>query len=175
MDEFKEIQVLPEGIFRVSYQKMSMRTVRSLYSRLQTEIMTSQKEQDFLMEKAKNLTEKIKNMELQLAQLRDFRVEHDPKFEAIFKAEKFLREFLGEERYQAFRTNRVLIFKAIDGNEYRIDWDGRLFKRVGNEYRQICIRKKSRLPLHDHIVSVITSVTEKPHLYQNYARQRQRR
>lgn len=173
-DEWNEIQVLPEGVFRVLYKKMSMRTIRSMHTRLRNNVVTLHNKQTSLMRQHSAVTEKILNVENQLGTLRTFLLEHDPKFQATVKAEEFLRQYLGDDAYQRFTDTGTHVFEDKEGATYKIDLDGRLHKKTGNGYTHLCIAHKPKLPLGDRIVSIITSIKENPEKYQGYVGRRRR-
>jgi len=153
-DEFVEIQILPEGVYKVHYKKMSMRTARSMHTRLRSRLWQLHREQENLAKKQRLLNRKIEEVERQLNTLRRFLIENDPKYGPEIKGEEVLRKYLGEEAYSKFLKDFEIEFESKNGCKYKIDYAGNLYKKVAGAWRYVCISHSPKLPLGDRIVAI---------------------
>jgi len=62
-----------------------------------------------------------------------------------------------------------------NGTKYKMTDKGKVFRRVGKEWQQLCIIRPKSLPLPDSILAILVSVKENPSRFQRVPNRRTRR
>jgi hypothetical protein len=87
-------------------------------------------------------------------------------------AEQIMLEFFGQDVHDKFMEEREIVFEANDGNTYKINVEGTVFKKEDEGWKPICLIRPRELPLPDFIVAAITSVKNFPETYAPNVRRR---
>ncbi|MFA5714770.1 MAG: hypothetical protein WC998_03450 [Candidatus Paceibacterota bacterium] len=81
------------------------------------------------------------------------------------KAQSILKECIGDELYTKLQANKKIIFTAKDNITYKIEDNGRVYRKVEKEYKQLCIIKPGNLPLPDFLLAMFVNLRENPSKY----------
>ena len=174
--DYTEIQILPTGVYRVRYKRMTPAQLRGMRTRTKGKITKLRSKRDYHVDLARELGIELKDMERQLEEYNKPEVDAymekwgSQRAEAKERAEQYLREFLGDEGYADFMRVGWVDFEDRNGDLWRVMADGKTYKWLEGDLRPVCIVKKSGLPDADHLVSVITSIRHRPESYQNVLR-----
>ena len=173
--EYVEIQILPTGIHRVRYKMLTPAQLKAMRTRLQGKLRKLRREHGYHADKAREIGFDIAGVERLLEECNKPEIDEflerwaDKKAEAEARAEEFLREFLGDEGYADFKRLGWLKLEDRNGDTWKVEADGSAYKFVEGGFKRICIVRSRGLPLPDHIISVVTSIRERP---DNYSRER---
>lgn len=169
--EYTEIQVLPTGIYRVNYKRLTPSQLKALRTRTKTKLRKLRREHSYHVDKAREIGFEVEGLERLHEECVKPEVEafverwQAQKAEADARAEEFLKEFLGVEGYAEFRRQGWLQVEDRNGDTWRIHADGETFKWMDGRLERVCILRNRGLPLPDHIISVVTSIRERPESY----------
>lgn len=175
-EDYTEIQVLPTGIYRVRYKRLTPTQLKSMRTRTEGKLRKLRREYNVYMDKARKIGFDIEGLERVLEEIGKPEVEEfmeryaAQKVEAEARAEEFLREFLGDEGYADFKEQGWLQLEDKNGDSWRVHADGSAYRWIDGGFKRVCILKQRGLPLPDHIVSVVTSIRERPESYTNVRR-----
>ena len=176
MSDYEEIQVLPTGVYRVRYKRITPSQIKSMRTRTQKKLQELRRKQnahlamlneiDAEMETVNRFFEETQNPEV------DGYIQRyeEQKAEAGEKAEAFLREFLGEEGYEKFRKDGYLELEDGLGDYWRVEADGTAMRLENGNFRRVCVIRQRELPLPDHIVSVVQTIRAQPERLMNLRR-----
>ena len=173
---YTEIQILPTGVYRVQYKRMTPTQLKSMKTRTKGKITSLRSKRDYHRDMARGLDMDLGDLERQLEEYNKPEVDaymekwESQKAEADERAEQYLREFLGDQGYADFRRLGWVDFEDRNGDQWRVMEDGKTYKWMEGDLKRICILKQSGLPAADHLVSVITSIRHRPESYQNVLR-----
>jgi hypothetical protein len=81
------------------------------------------------------------------------------------KAQTLLKECIGEELYNKLQENKKITFTAKDGITYKIEENGRVYRKVEKEWKLLCIIQPKSLPLPDFLLSLFVNIRENPSKY----------
>ena len=174
--EYTEVQILPTGVYRVLYRRMTPSQLKAMRTRTKGKITKLRSKRDYHIDLARELDLELRDVERQLEEYNKPEVDaymekwESQKAEAEERAEQYLREFLGDEGYADFRRLGWVEFEDRNGDQWRVMEDGKTYKWMDGGLKQICILNKSGLPKADHLVSVITSIRHRPESYKNVLR-----
>jgi hypothetical protein len=160
--DWEEILELPEGVYRVKYHQLSLKTLRTLRSRWTSELWKLRREVGYKQDQVRELKAKIRQKEEMLTKMSEQRLqsyiesEKRKEQQAETKALAFLEEYIGTEKFEMLQTEGHFTFEA-NGKEYRIKKDGRLQEANGKYWSNCCVISKD-LPLPDFIACVFTAV-----------------
>ena len=175
-EEYTEIQVLPTGIYRVRYKRLTPARLKAMRTRTKGKLRKLRRERDHRLSQARELGFEIEGLERILEECGRPEVEEFmeryavQKEEAEARAEEYLKEFLGEEGYADFKRQGWMQLEDRNGDLWRVYADGSAYRWMEGGMKQVCILKQRGLPLPDHIVSVITSIRERPEKYSRLRR-----
>jgi polyhydroxyalkanoate synthesis regulator phasin len=167
----KKITINNNGVFETETWQLTPYGIQRRRAILQTKIMSRKRKIQDKQLKINRLEKEIIALEEQLKTL------NSPIVEAILqkhaqeqkeieaKSQEILRELVGEELYQQLQTRKSLIFTAKDNLTYKIKRNGKIYRRVGKEWEQLCIVRPQELPLPDFITSLFFCVKENPTNY----------
>ena len=170
-EEYTEVQVLPTGIYRVRYKRMTPSQLKSMRTRTRGKLRKLRRKRDYRLDQARTLGFEIEGLERILEECGKPEVEvfleryATMKEEAEARAEEYLREFLEEEGYADFKRQGWLELEDRNGDGWRVYADGSAYRWTEEGLRGVCIVRSRGLPLPDHVVSVITSIRERPESY----------
>jgi hypothetical protein len=167
----KKISINNNGVFETETWQLTPYGIQRRRSVLQTRIISRRRKiQDRHLD--------INRLEKEIVALEDqLKILNSPIVDAILgkhekeqkeieiKSQEILRELVGEELYQELQTRKSLIFTAKDSLTYKIEQNGRIYRRVGKEWEQLCIVRPQELPLPDFITSLFFCVKENPSHY----------
>jgi hypothetical protein len=174
--EYTEIQVLPTGIYRVRYKRMTPSQLKAMRTRTRNEVTELRRKLNHHLLVARELDLKLEDLERILNESESPDVEaflerwEESKEEAEARAEQYLKEFLGDDGYEEFRERGWLELEDRYGDLWRVRANGETYKWVEGGLKRVCIVRPRGLPLPDHVVSVITSIQESPENYTNIRR-----
>jgi len=168
-DDYQEILSLPDGIFRVKYHRLSLKSIRSLRSRWMSDIFKARREIAKLHKQIRAKKQLITQKEAMVNKLTDENIrkfieaEANRKQELQEKANKFLRGCIGDEAFTELQKKGSFSFIGLDGKTYRIKQNGELQVDGGSYWYHCCYIKDNQLPLPDVIAAVFASVTHSKH------------
>ena len=171
MSEYSEIQLLPTGIYRVRYKRLTPAQLKSMRTRTEGKLRKLRREYNHYLDKAREIGFKIEGLERTLEECGKPEVEEfikryqAHKAEAEARAEEFLKEFLGEESYADFKDQGWLQLEDKNGDLWRVHADGSAYRWTEGRLERVCILRPKDLPMPDHVVSVVTSIRERPESY----------
>lgn len=174
--EYTEIQILPTGVYRVLYKRMTPSQLKSARTRTKSKITKLRRERDYRIDVARGLDVEILVLERQLEEFNKPEVDaymekwEYQKAEAEERAEQYLMEFLGDEGYADFKRRGWVDFADKNGDDWRVHANGKAYKWMEGGPKPICIIEQSDLPEADRLISVITSIRHRPESYQNILR-----
>lgn len=164
--DHEEILSLPDGIFRVKYYRLSVKTIRNLRSRWTSDIFKLRREIASLNRKILAKKRIIEQKEAMVNKLTEeklhnlMEIERAKKKEIEGKANQFLRDLIGEEAFNELQTKGFFRFIGLDGKTYRLKKNGLLQVDGGKYWYECCYVKPSQLPLPDIIASVFGAVKQ---------------
>lgn len=85
--------------------------------------------------------------------------------EAHDKAQALLKECIGEDFYSKLQDHKKIVFTARDNITYKIENTGRVYRRVEDEWKLLCIIRPNSLPLPDFLLSLFVNIRENPTKY----------
>ena len=174
--DFTEVQLLPTGVYRVIYKRMTPAQLKATRTRTKGKVTKLRSKRDYHIDLARELDIELKDMERLLEEYNKPEVDayiekwESQKAEAEERAEQYLNEFLGEQGYADYKRSSWIDFEDKNGDQWRVHAKGETYKWVEGHLRQVCILKKSGLPDADHLISVITSIRNRPESYRNILR-----
>lgn len=174
--DYTEIQILPTGVYRVLYKRMTPRQLRAMRTRTKGKITKLRSKRDYHIDMARTLNFELGDLERLLEEYNKPEVDahmekwESQKSEAKERAEQYLREFLGDKGYADFKRLGWARVEDSNGDQWRVMADGKAYKWIEGRLERICILKQSGLPDADHLVSVITSIRHRSESYQNVLR-----
>ena len=166
--DYEEIQVLPTGVYRVRYKRITPSQIKSLRTRTQKKLQELRRKQNAYHAMLNEIEAEMETVsrfleESQRPEIDSYITRYDEqKEEAIERAEAFLQEFLGEEGYVKYRKNGYLELEDSLGDYWRVEADGTARKWIDGNLSRICVLRQRELPLPDHIVSVVQTIRELP-------------
>jgi hypothetical protein len=81
------------------------------------------------------------------------------------KSQQILKECIGDELYAKLQANKKIIFTAKDNITYKIEDNGKVYRKIEKEYKQLCIIKPGNLPLPDFLLAMFVNLRENPQKY----------
>jgi DNA-binding transcriptional MerR regulator len=171
--DFTEVQLLPTGVYRVIYKRMTPALLKAMRTRTKGKVTKLRSKRDYHVDLARELGLELEDLKRQLEEYNKPEVDayiekwESQKIDADERAEQYLREFLGDQRYANFKRSGWIAFEDKNGDQWRVHTNGETYKWVDGSLKQVCIIKKSGLPDADHLISVITSIRNRPESYQN--------
>jgi polyhydroxyalkanoate synthesis regulator phasin len=167
----KKISINNNGVFDTETWQLTPYGIQRRLAVLQTRIISRRRKiQDKQMD-INRLGKEIISLEEQLKVLNSpivdsilQKYEQDQK-DIEAKSQQILRELIGEELYQQLQTKKSLIFTAKDNLTYKIEQNGKICRRVGKNWEQLCIVRPQDLPLPDFITALFFCVKEHPSDY----------
>lgn len=162
-DDFQEVLDLGEGVYRVKYHRLNIRSIRNLRSRLLGEVMKTRRELGHLRRKIEEKRGVLKEKEALLNNLSEEKIQKYIELEkqrealVVEKANVFLRDYIGIKNYEVLQKKGFFEFKGQDGKQYRIKRDATLQQASGNYWCSMCVITPKNLPLPDIIASVFTA------------------
>jgi hypothetical protein len=118
-----------------------------------------------------NLKAEIEQEERNLATLNSplvesFLVKEKVKQEEIqLKSQQILKECIGEELYNKLQANQKIIFTAKDNITYKIENNGKVYRKIEKEWKQLCVIRPGSLPLPDFLLAMFVNLRENPQKY----------
>lgn len=168
MSDYEEIRVLPTGVYRVKYKRLTPRQIKSLRTRTQNKLQELRSNQNVYLAWLNDIEAEMETVnrfldEMQKPEIDSYIIRYDEqKEEATERAEAFLQEFLGEEGYANYRKNGYLEIEDSLGDYWKVEADGTASKWIDGYLSRVCVIRQRELPLPDHIVSVIQTIRERP-------------
>ena len=167
----KKITINNNGVYETETWQLTPFGIQRRRSRLQTKIVSLRRK---IQDKQLEINRFQKEI---LATEEQLKILNSPIIEAVLqkhaqeqkeieaKSQEILRELVGEDLYQELQTRKTLIFTAKDNLTYKIEQNGKIYRRVGKEWEQLCIVRPQDLPLPDFITSLFFCVKENPTNY----------
>jgi len=193
----KNISVKIENdVVTVSLDRLSMRSLEGTLAKLQYKKYQLEKKKNQLDSRSQTLAYEIGNLNKQILALTSndakkiiIEAEKQKEVDAekrreenekrlmkqhigTLNAEQMMLEFFGQDIHDKFMEQRELIFDAKDGNTYKVNVEGTVFKREDEGWKPVCLIRPRELPLPDFIISAITSVKNFPETYTPNLRRR---
>lgn len=174
--DFTEVQILPTGVYRVIYKRMNPARLKAMRTRTKGKITKLRSKRDYHIDLARDLDLELKDVVRQLEEYNKPEVDayiekwESQKADADERAEQYLREFLGDQGYADFKRSSWIDFEDRNGDHWRVHADGKTYKWMEGGPKRVCILKQGGLPAADHLVSVITSIRNRPESYQHILR-----
>lgn len=81
------------------------------------------------------------------------------------KAQNILKECIGEELYIKLQENKKIIFTAKDGITYKIEENGKVYRKVEKQWKLLCIIRPQNLPMPDFLLAIFVNLRENPAKY----------
>jgi len=164
--DHEEILSLPDGIFRVKYFRLSVKSLRNLRSRWTSDIFKLRREIGSLNRKILAKKRIIKQKENMVNKLTEENLQKLIEIEAMKqreiqeKSNHFLKEVIGEEAFAELQKKGFFRFVGLDGKTYRLKKNGLLQVDGGHYWYECCYIRPAQLPLPDIIASVFRSVKD---------------
>jgi len=167
----KQITVNDRGVFLQTTVLLTIRQILKRRRIIENQILR-------LHEKIQNSQNLIKQREREICDLEEQRKGlYTPLVEAFIlkqkqeeneikqKAQNLLHELIGDELFEELTIHKRIIFTAKDGGTYKIESNGKIYRRSGKEWNQLCIIRPKDLPLPDFLLSLFVSIREHPTSY----------
>jgi len=193
----KNISVKIENdVVTVSLDRLSMGNLEKTLAKLQYKKYQLEKKKSQLDSRSQTMAYEIGNLNKQILALTSNEAkkiiadaEHQKEVDAqkrreenekrlmkqhigTLNAEQIMLEFFGQDIHDKFMEQRELIFDAKDGDTYKINAEGTVFKKEDEGWKPVCLIRPRELPLPDFIISAITSVKNFPETYTQNVRRR---
>ncbi len=167
----REIGINDRGVYERQTILLSTKTIMKRRRLLQNRIVGHRGKIQDLQSSIVNKEAEIKNLEEQLRFLNSdvvneylHRKQVDEQ-EIQFKAQTILRECIGDEIYNKLKEKKWVTFTAKDGLTYKLEEKGKIYRKVNNDWKLLCIIKPQSLPLPDFLLALFVSVKENPTKY----------
>ena len=195
--KMKNISVKIENdVVTVSLDRLSMGNLEGTLAKLQYKKYQLEKKKSQLDSRSQTMAYEIGNLNKQILALTSNEAkkiiadaEHQKEVDAqkrreenekrlmkqhigTLNAEQIMLEFFGQDIHDKFMEQRELIFDAKDGDTYKINAEGTVFKKEDEGWKPVCLIRPRELPLPDFIISAITSVKNFPETYTQNVRRR---
>ena len=195
--KMKNISVeIENDVVTVSLDRLSMRSLEGTLAKLQYKKYQLEKKKSQLDSRSQTMAYEIGNLNKQILALTSNEAkkiiadaEHQKEVDAqkrreenekplmkqhigTLNAEQIMLEFFGQDIHDRFMEQRELIFDAKDGDTYKINAEGTVFKKEDEGWKPVCLIRPRELPLPDFIISAITSVKNFPETYTQNVRRR---
>jgi hypothetical protein len=176
MSEMEKILVVDEkGIRYLTTTNLTVFQILQLQKTLQTRILHRKTRIQDLTIQVNRAEKELINAQSELQklltpQVKDYiKVELEKRQRAFEKAQQLLCEYIGEEQYQLLQSKGYL--KTTQNNMvYKLDKNGNLYRKENKEYKKLCVIRPQYLPLPDFIISLLTTLREKPQTFKRHAR-----
>ncbi len=160
----QKIEVSEKGIFRVDKKEMTPKQIVNSRRLIQNKITYTQTNIIEHTEDIERCKERIVQLEKQLGELTNpivdaYIQDYNRKMnETTTKAQKFLRDFVGEDLYSQLQEHHHIDITGNDGESYRLDNKGRLYRKdTANDWTRLCIIRPSKLPLPAFIAALFVT------------------
>jgi len=167
----KEITINDRGIFITETRQLKTLSILQLRRKLERKILRARRRiQDLELQRQEterelvNLEEQLRNLQSPLVE-GYIEKERKAQEEADRKAQALLKELLGEQLFQELQLRNKIIFEAKDHMIYKIEGNGRVYRKVEKEWQQLCIVRPRDLPLPDFLLSLFVSIRQNPSNY----------
>lgn len=81
------------------------------------------------------------------------------------KSQAVLKECIGDELYARLQEQKRIIFTANDNLTYKIESNGRVYRKVEKEWKLLCIIRPQNLPLPDFLLAMFVNLRQNPSKY----------
>lgn len=81
------------------------------------------------------------------------------------KAQSILKECIGEDLYSKLQANKKIVFTAKDSITYKIEDNGRVYRKVEKAWKLLCIIRPQNLPMPDFLLAMFVNLRENPAKY----------
>jgi len=167
----KQVTINERGVFVQETQQLTAYGIIKKRKLTQNQILSLRRKIQDAQISIADMERQIKNLEEQLKTLNSPLVEaflerdKKEKQEVQEKAQAILRELIGDTLFQELQLKKRIVFQAKDGMVYKIEINGRIYRKVGKEWQQLCIIRPRDLPLPDFLLSLFVSIRENPTKY----------
>lgn len=167
----KELIINDRGVYEQETWKLTPYGITDRRRRLQLRIVRlRQKLQDEeikILELKKTIEQEEKNIAtLSSPIVETFIANEKAKQDEIQrKAQAILKECIGEELYAKLQEQKKIIFTAKDNITYKIEENGRVYRKIEKEWKLLCIIRPSNLPLPDFLLAMFINLRENPQKY----------
>jgi lipopolysaccharide biosynthesis regulator YciM len=144
--------------------------ITSFYTKLQEH----ENEVNRLRDKINILEEELKKLNSQDVKAIVSKQREDEKI-ANQRAMDLLREHIGIDAFTQLMEKHYIHWTTNNSMKYKMTDKGKVFRRVGKEWQQLCIIRPKSLPLPDSILAILVSVKENPSRFQRLPNRRTRR
>jgi predicted DCC family thiol-disulfide oxidoreductase YuxK len=167
----KKITINDRGVFLTETYPLSPFAIEKKRRQIQLEILRLKRDIQDAEILITNKQKQILNSESTLKDLLTPFVEafiqkaKQERLENYEKAQKLLQECIGDDLFKVLQERKRIIFMAKDGMTYKLKITGAIYRKIDKEWRQLCIIRPTQLPFPDFLLSLFTSVREKPQSY----------
>jgi len=81
------------------------------------------------------------------------------------KAQTILKDCIGEEFYSKLQQNKKIVFTAKDNITYKIENNGKVYRKIEKDWKLLCIIRPKNLPLPDFLLAMFVNLRENPAKY----------
>jgi len=167
----KNITVNDRGVFVSETYRLTALGIVKTRKRVQGQILACRRRIQDKQIEIRDLEKQIVNLEEQVKTL------HSPLVEAFIekdrrekeeiqqKSQAILHELIGDKLFEELELKRRIIFEAKDNMTYKIEINGRIYRKVNKKWEQLCIIRPKELPLPDFLLSLFISIRENPKSY----------
>jgi len=156
-----DVAVNDRGFFIISRRKLTDKQIINKRRRLQDTIIQLRDEMILKQQRISKLEETLQLLNSPVVDeyIKDFQKKWR---EADEKAHALLKEYVGETAYQKIMKEGHLSFTAKDGMIYKIDREGKVYRKGSKGFNRLCIIRIKDLPLPDFIMSLLVNVKQNP-------------
>lgn len=164
----KELEYLEDKIIAVTRKELTWRTLEAYKVRLGSKIARLYRQLQEAEDEQRNLREKINALEVENKRLNSKEVtaiikqQHDQEETAYQRALDLLRDSIGTEAYMQLMEKHAITWDAANGIKYKLTDKGRVYRRVGSSWEELCIIRPKSYPLPDSILAILVSVKDNP-------------
>lgn len=167
----KKITINNNGVFETETWQLTPFGIQKRRSRLQNKIISLRRKIQNCQLEINRFQKEILNVEANLKILNSPIVEailqkhNQERKEIDVRSQQILKELVGEELYNQLQLKKSLIFTAKDNLTYKIEQNGKIYRKVAENWERLCIVRPQDLPLPDFITSLFFCIKENPSQY----------
>lgn len=167
----KDLEYRDNSIVVVEKKQLTWRQIANYKNKLSGRINSLYNDLQEHEDEINRLKQKISSLEEELKRLNSDEVKtivekqkEDEKI-AHQRALDLLREHIGLEAFTELMEKHRIYWTTSNGTKYKMTDAGRVFRKEGKKWYQLCIVRPKSLPLPDTILAILTQVKQNPTKY----------
>lgn len=160
----KELEYLEDKIVAITRKELTWRTLEAYKVRLGSKIARLYRALQEAEDEQRSLREKINALETENKRLNSKEVlaiikqQREQEETAYQRALDLLREHIGTEAYMQLQEKHYINWENTNGVKYKLTDKGRVFRKAGSQWEELCVIRPKSYPLPDSILAILVSV-----------------